>query len=58
MEKGATFVEAELQVDARGLACPLPVVKTKQALDKLGAGRVYAFVGREVGGGYVVERGE
>ena len=44
MEKGATFVEAELQVDARGLACPLPVVKTKQALDKLAAGKVFTIV--------------
>ena len=28
------FQEAKMEVDARGLSCPIPVVRTKQALDK------------------------
>lgn len=31
-------------VDARGLSCPQPVIETKRALDKLGAGLVEVLV--------------
>jgi TusA-related sulfurtransferase len=34
----------ELTVDARGLACPVPVVRVKQALDSLAGGRVVVLV--------------
>lgn len=27
-------------LDVRGMACPMPVVKTRQAIDKLGPGQV------------------
>ncbi len=31
-------------VDARGLSCPQPVIETKNALEKAGAGRVEVLV--------------
>lgn len=40
---------ATIQVDARGDACPIPVVKTKQALQSLqGAGTVETLVDNEI----------
>lgn len=40
---------ATIQVDARGEACPIPVVKTKQALQSLqGAGTVETLVDNEI----------
>ncbi|HKM39917.1 MAG TPA: sulfurtransferase-like selenium metabolism protein YedF [bacterium] len=44
MSTETTVGAEEVQVDARGLACPLPVVKTKQALDKLAMGKVITVV--------------
>ncbi|NMA55598.1 MAG: sulfurtransferase-like selenium metabolism protein YedF [Firmicutes bacterium] len=44
MGKGTTFGTEEVRVDARGLACPLPVVKTKRAIEKLAAGKVITIV--------------
>ena len=35
-------------VDARGLSCPVPVIKTKEALDALTAGEVVTLVDEEV----------
>ena len=32
------------EVDARGLACPLPVVNTKKALEKIGEGKITVLV--------------
>ena len=29
---------ADKQVDARGLNCPLPILRAKQALDEMGSG--------------------
>jgi tRNA 2-thiouridine synthesizing protein A len=34
-------------VDARGLSCPVPVIKTKEALDKLLDGEVVVLVDEE-----------
>lgn len=36
------------EVDARGLACPRPVVMTKKALDEMGAGVLAVLVSQEV----------
>ena len=35
---------AETEVDARGLSCPEPVIRAKQALDSLGKGVVTVLV--------------
>jgi len=37
-------METELTVDARGLACPIPVVRARKALDGLPWGRVVVLV--------------
>ena len=40
---------ATIQVDARGEACPIPVVKTRQAIQSLqGAGTVETLVDNEI----------
>lgn len=33
-------MEAKKVLDATGLSCPMPVVKTKKAMDELGAGDI------------------
>ena len=35
-------------VDARGLSCPVPVIKTKQALDAMTSGEITVLVDEEV----------
>lgn len=41
-------MDTELRVDARGLACPLPVVKTKRAIENIDSGKVVAIVDNTV----------
>lgn len=41
-------METETRVDVRGLACPLPVIKTKKAIESLPAGKVVAIVDNPV----------
>jgi len=36
-------------LDARGLMCPLPIIKTKKALDDLVSGQVLKVVSTDVG---------
>ncbi len=36
------------EVDARGLSCPEPVIRTKQAIEKLGDGELEVLLGEEV----------
>lgn len=33
-------MKADLVVDAKGLACPMPIVRTKKAMDTLQSGQV------------------
>ncbi|CAM3995063.1 sulfurtransferase TusA family protein [Alkalicoccus chagannorensis] len=33
-------MEAAQMIDAKGMACPMPIVKTKKAMDKLDSGDV------------------
>ncbi len=35
-------------VDARGLSCPVPVIRTKAALDKAGSGEVIVLLDEDV----------
>ena len=34
------MIKANLQLDAKGLACPMPIVKTKKAITDLEEGQV------------------
>jgi TusA-related sulfurtransferase len=38
----------EMTVDARGLACPIPVIRAKKALEGLSEGRVVVLVDEQV----------
>jgi tRNA 2-thiouridine synthesizing protein A len=40
--------EERLTVDARGFSCPMPVLKTKRALESIGAGWVEVIVDEHV----------
>lgn len=33
-------MNANKQLDAKGLACPMPIVRTKQAIDELASGQI------------------
>ena len=33
-------IKADVQLDAKGLACPMPIVKTKKAMNDLEEGQV------------------
>ena len=39
-----THIEAGTLVDARGLACPMPIVKTAKAMKALEAGQVVKLI--------------
>jgi tRNA 2-thiouridine synthesizing protein A len=36
-----------IEVDARGLSCPLPVLKTKQAIDRKSGDEIFVTVDQE-----------
>ena len=44
---GTTSID--LQVDARGLACPMPIVKTAQAVKTLASGQVLEVLATDPG---------
>jgi tRNA 2-thiouridine synthesizing protein A len=46
MEKRMEFDKV---LDARGLACPLPIVKTRKSLNDLSAGQVLKVISTDVG---------
>ena len=39
----------DLEVDARGLACPLPILRTKKALATMNSGQVLRIVATDPG---------
>jgi tRNA 2-thiouridine synthesizing protein A len=39
----------DLQVDARGLACPMPIVKTAQAVKTLASGQILEVLATDPG---------
>ncbi len=43
------FPKADLVLDLRGLTCPAPILKTKQAADKLKVGQVMEVWGTDPG---------
>lgn len=42
-------MEVKKSLDARGLSCPLPVLKTKQAMDEIVAGEVLEVLATDPG---------
>jgi tRNA 2-thiouridine synthesizing protein A len=42
-------IKADQTLDCRGLLCPLPVIKTKQAIDKLTVGQVLEMTATDPG---------
>lgn len=42
-------VKVDLQVDAKGLSCPMPIVRTKKAMDQLQAGQVLELLATDPG---------
>jgi tRNA 2-thiouridine synthesizing protein A len=42
-------IKADQVLDCSGLLCPLPVIKTKQAIDKLSAGQVLEMISTDPG---------
>jgi tRNA 2-thiouridine synthesizing protein A len=46
---GAVTVNFDKELDARGLSCPLPILKTKKALNELASGQVLKVVTTDPG---------
>ena len=42
-------MEFNKELDARGLSCPLPILKTKKALNELASGQVLKIVATDPG---------
>ena len=42
-------VKADQILDCKGLLCPLPVIKTKQAIDKLALGQILEMISTDPG---------
>ena len=34
------MIKSDVQLDAKGLACPMPIVRTKKAIDTINSGEV------------------
>ena len=44
-----TAITIDRQLDAKGLACPLPIVKTAQAMKEMTAGQVLEVLATDAG---------
>jgi tRNA 2-thiouridine synthesizing protein A len=44
-----SIVNFDKELDARGLSCPLPILKTKKALNDMTSGQVLKVVATDVG---------
>jgi tRNA 2-thiouridine synthesizing protein A len=42
-------LKPDLELDCRGLNCPLPILKTKKAMDSLASGKVLKLVATDPG---------
>lgn len=42
-------LQVDLRLDCKGLACPLPVIKTKQTIDKMTVGQILEMVATDPG---------
>lgn len=41
-------IKADITLDARGLTCPMPVLRTKKAIDGISAGQVLEVIATDV----------
>jgi len=48
-ERGDGTVDFDKELDARGLSCPLPILKTKKSLNELTSGQVLKVVATDPG---------
>lgn len=44
-----TLIKADHILDCKGLLCPLPVIKTKQAIDKMTVGQILEMISTDPG---------
>jgi tRNA 2-thiouridine synthesizing protein A len=42
-------IKADEILDARGLSCPMPLLKTKKAIEKLASGQILEIMGTDPG---------
>ena len=42
-------IQADQELDCRGLSCPIPILKTKKAIDGLGSGQVLKMISTDPG---------
>ncbi|MBI1821181.1 MAG: sulfurtransferase TusA family protein [Nitrospirae bacterium] len=42
-------VQADIKLDCKGLSCPLPVIKTKKAIDGMQVGQILEMVATDPG---------
>ena len=42
-------IKADVELDCRGLSCPLPVLKTKKAVDGMTSGQVLKLIATDPG---------
>ena len=42
-------IKADQTLDARGLSCPMPVLKAKKAIESLSAGQILEILGTDPG---------
>jgi tRNA 2-thiouridine synthesizing protein A len=45
----STEVKVDQTLDCKGLSCPLPILKTKQAMDKMTTGQVLEMIATDPG---------
>ena len=48
-QQGGTSMNVDLELDARGLNCPLPILKTKKALAGMTSGQVLKVISTDCG---------
>ncbi|BFM11014.1 sulfurtransferase TusA family protein [Simiduia litorea] len=49
MSEAAPLPDAQLTIDARHMACPMPLLKAKQGLNQLATGEVLCLLATDVG---------
>jgi len=48
-KQGGITVDFDKELDARGLSCPLPILKTKKSLNEIASGQVLKVVATDPG---------
>lgn len=44
-----TEIHVDLELDCRGLSCPIPIIKTKKAIDTLSSGQTLKMISTDPG---------